>query len=146
MMDIHFDKPSMWMFINPNVLGPLGHPTGYEIMPGVTGASILSPDDGVQKVGAFSDHQLWVTPYRPNELYAAGTYPNSSTGNDGLAAWAAQNRPIEDTDIVAWYTMGFHHVPREEDWPVMPTMWHDFVIRPFHFFPQNPVLTLPKEP
>jgi len=68
MMNIDFSKPSMWMFINPNVLGPLGHPTGYEIMPGVTAASILSPDDGVQKVGAFSAHQLWVTPYRQNEL------------------------------------------------------------------------------
>lgn len=146
MMNIFLDKPSMWMFINPNVWGPLGHPTGYEIMPGVTAASILSPADGVQKVGAFSEHQLWVTPYRPNELYAAGTYPNSSAGDDGLATWTQQNRPIENTDIVAWYTIGFHHVPREEDWPVMPTMWHDFVIRPFHFFPQNPVLTLPKEP
>jgi len=146
MMNIDFSKPSMWMFINPNVLGPLGHPTGYEIMPGVTAASILSPDDGVQKVGAFSAHQLWVTPYRPNELYAGGIYPNSSTGDDGLATWARQNRAIENTDIVAWYTMGFHHVPREEDWPVMPTMWHEFVIRPFHFFTQNPTLTLPKEP
>jgi primary-amine oxidase len=146
MISINFEKPSMWMFINPNVLGPLGHPTGYEIMPGVTAASILSPDDSVQRVGAFSEHQLWVTPYRPNELYAAGSYPNSSAGDDGLATWARQNRPIENTDIVAWYTMGFHHVPREEDWPVMPTMWHDFIIRPFHFFSQNPTLTLPKEP
>jgi len=49
-------------------------------------------------------------------------------------------------DIVAWYTLGFHHVLREEDWPVMPMMWHDFVIRPFHFFAQNPALDLPKEP
>jgi primary-amine oxidase len=146
MMDIHLDQPSMWLFVNPAVTGPLGHPTGYEIMPGATAASVLDPDDGPQKVGAFSMHQLWVTPYRPNELYAAGTYPNSSPGDDGLAAWTRANRPIEKTDIVAWYTMGFHHVPREEDWPVMPTMWHDFVIRPFHFFPQNPALTLPKQP
>ena len=53
---------------------------------------------------------------------------------------------IENTDIVACYTLGFHHVPREEDWPVMSVMWHDFVIRPFHFLGQNPVLDLPKEP
>ena len=146
MMDIHLEKPSMWMFVNPNVKGPLGHPTGYEIMPGVTAASLLSPEDGVQKAGAFSAHQLWVTPYKEGEFYAAGTYPNSSTGEDGLAAWAKKNRSIENTDIVAWYTLGFHHVPREEDWPVMPVMWHDFVIRPFHFFAQNPALDLPKEP
>jgi primary-amine oxidase len=146
MMDIHLDKPTMWLFVNPNVKGPLGHPTGYEIMAGATAASLMDPEDGVQKVGAFSAHQLWVTPYRPDERYAGGTYPISSKGTDGLAAWAKANRKIENTDIVAWYTMGFHHVPREEDWPVMPVMWHEFVIRPFDFFPQNPVLDLPRVP
>jgi primary-amine oxidase len=60
--------------------------------------------------------------------------------------WTQANRPIENTDIVAWYTMGFHHVPRAEDWPVMPVMWHDFVIRPFDFFAQNPVLNIPTTP
>ena len=145
-LDIHLEKPAMWMFINSSAKGPLGHPTGYEIMPGVTAASLLDPDDGPQKMGAFSAHQLWVTPYRPNEIYAAGVYPTAGKGNDGLAIWTKENRKIENTDIVAWYTMGFHHVPREEDWPVMPVMWHDFVIRPFDFFPQNPVLTLPQAP
>jgi primary-amine oxidase len=146
MMDIHLEKPTMWIFVNPNVKGPLGHPTGYEIMAGETAASLLDPDDGVQKAGAFSTHQLWVTPYRPEERYAGGTYPISSKGTDGLAAWTKANRKIENTDIVAWYTMGFHHVPREEDWPVMPVMWHEFVIRPFDFFSQNPVLDLPHVP
>jgi primary-amine oxidase len=146
MMDIHLETPSMWLFINPSVKGPLGHPTGYEIMPGATAASLLDPDDGMQKAGAFSTHQLWVTPYEPNERYAAGTYPISSKGNDGLAAWTKANRKIENTDIVAWYTLGFHHITREEDWPVMPTMWHDFLIRPFDFFSQNPVLDLPHVP
>ena len=146
MIDIHLEHPSMWMFVNPNVHGALGYPTGYEIMPGATAASLLDPDDGVEKVGAFSNHQLWVTPYKPDELYASGVYPIESKGDDGLATWTKANRPIENTDIVAWYTLGFHHVPRAEDWPVMPVMWHDFVIRPYDFFTQNPVMTLPTTP
>ncbi len=146
MMDVALDKPAMWMFVNPNVRGPLGYPTGYEIMPGITAASLLDPEDGVQKVGAFSSHQLWVTPYRADELYAAGVYPTSGKGDDGLAVWTRANRVIENTDIVAWYTLGFHHVPRAEDWPVMPVMWHDFVIRPFDFFGENPGLGLPEKP
>src|SRR5579862_631054 len=146
MLDIRLDQPAMWIFENPNVRGPLGYPTGYEIMPGATAASLLDPDDGAQRVGAFSTHQLWVTPYRADELYAAGVYPTASKGGDGLAVWSKANRPIENTDIVAWYTLAFHHMPRSEDWPVMPVMWHEFVIRPFHFFPQNPVLTLPSTP
>jgi primary-amine oxidase len=146
MMDIHLDRPAMWIIANPNVRGPLGYATGYEIMPGETAASLLDPDDGPQRVGAFSTHQLWVTPYRADELYAAGVYPTASKGGDGLAHWTAKNRAIENTDIVAWYTLGFHHMPRAEDWPVMPVMWHEFVIRPFDFFSQNPVLTLPNAP
>lgn len=146
MMDIHLERPAMWVFENPNVRGPLGYATGYEIMPGHAAASLLDPEDGAQRVGAFSSHQLWVTPYRADELYAAGVYPTASKGDDGLAAWTKANRPIENTDIVAWYTLGFHHMPRAEDWPVMPVMWHEFVIRPFNFFPQNPVLTLPNAP
>jgi primary-amine oxidase len=89
---------------------------------------------------------LWVTPYRADERYASGVYPTASKGNDGIAAWTKANRPIENTDIVAWYTVGFHHMTRAEDWPVMPVMWHDFVLRPYDFFPQNPVLTLPNAP
>jgi primary-amine oxidase len=115
-------------------------------MPGPTAASLLDPEDGVQRVGAFSTHQLWVTPYRSDEIYASGVYPTAGKGTDGLATWTKANRPIENTDIVAWYTVGFHHMPRAEDWPVMPVMWHHFVIRPYDFFPQNPVLTLPTAP
>jgi primary-amine oxidase len=143
-LDIQLDKPSMWMFINPSVKGPLNHPTGYEVMPGATAKSLLSPDDPPQKVGAFSEHQFWVTPYNENERYASGVYPISSKGNDGLAVWTQANRPIANTDIVGWYTLGFHHITRSEDWPIMPTMWHSFYIRPFHFFQANPVLDLPK--
>jgi primary-amine oxidase len=143
-LDIDLDAPSMWMFINPNVKGPLGYPTGYEIMPGATAKSLLAPEDPPQKVGAFSGHQFWVTPNNASERYAAGVYPTSSKGDDGLAVWTNANRSIENTDIVGWYTLGFHHMPRTEDWPVMPTVWHHFEIRPFNFLAANPVLDLPK--
>ncbi len=143
-MDIHLETPSMWLFANPNVKGPLGYPTGYEIMPGATAKSLLSPDDLPQKLGGFSEHQFWVTPNDPMQRYAAGVYPTSSKATDGLAVWTKSNRPIENTDLVGWYTLGFHHMPRVEDWPVMPTMWHHFQIRPFNFFGANPVLDLPK--
>jgi primary-amine oxidase len=63
-----------------------------------------------------------------------------------LAIWTKANRPIENIDIVAWYTLGFHHAPRAEDWPVMPVMWHEFILRPFDFFPRNPMLDLPATP
>jgi primary-amine oxidase len=146
MQNISIEHPAMWRFVNPAEHNELGSPTSFEIMPGLTGASLLSRDDWPQKRAGFSDHQLWVTPYDATERYAAGVYVSGSKGTDGLPVWVKQGRSIANTDIVAWYTMAFHHVPRPEDWPQMPTMWHDFSIRPFDFYSKSPLMDLPMQP
>ena len=88
---------------------------------------------------------MWVTAYDPKELYAAGLYANQSRGGDGLPAYAARHRPVNNADIVLWYTMGFHHLPRPEDWPVLPTMWHSVALVPYGFFDHNPAAQAPQE-
>jgi primary-amine oxidase len=140
------EQPEIWRVINPSAKGPFGYPVGYEIMPGENAMSLLLPEDYPQRRAGFTDYQLWVTPYRAEERYAAGDYPTQSKGGDGLPAWTNANRPIENTDIVVWYTLGFHHVPHSEDWPVMPTSSHEFELRPCNFFARNPALDLPKQP
>src|SRR4029077_15673013 len=100
--------------------------------------SLLPPEDLAQRRAAFSAAPLWVTAYDAKELYAAGLYPNQSRGGDGLPAYAARHRPVENADIVLWATIGFHHLPRPEDWPVLPTQWHSLSLAPYGFFDQNP--------
>ena len=110
----------------------------------MSAGSWLSPDDYPQRRAGFTDFHLWVTPYDRNERYAAGMFPNQSRGGDGLPAWTASNRAVENTDVVLWYTMGVHHVVRAEDWPVLPTTRQEFELRPFDFFERNPALDIPK--
>jgi primary-amine oxidase len=138
------EHPALWRVINPNVKGPLGYPVSYQIAPSHNAMSLMTDDDYPQRRAGFIRHNLWVTPYREDERYPAGDYPTQSHGGDGLPAWTKANRPIENTDIVVWYTLGFHHVPRPEDWPIMPTAWHEFELRPFDFFARNPAVDLPK--
>jgi primary-amine oxidase len=145
-LDIDLRRPAIWRIINPSVTGPLGYPVSYQIKPGGNAMTLLLPDDWAMRRVAFANHHLWVTPYAEDELYAAGAYPTLSDTDFGLPTWTEADRPIVDTDIVAWYTLGFHHVPRAEDWPVMPTAWYGFEIRPFDFFPTNPILDLPLTP
>jgi primary-amine oxidase len=135
----------IWRVVNPNLTNALGQHPGYELRPGHSVTSMLSPDDFPQRRAGFTAAPLWITAYDPKELYAAGPYPNQSKGGDGLPAYVAQHRPVTDTDIVLWYTMGFHHVPRPEDWPVMPTMWHSVSLVPDSFFARNPALGSPAD-
>jgi len=138
------EQSETWRVINPNVKNAMGYPVGYQIVSGENAMSLLPPEDYPQRRAGFTDYQLWVTPYRENERYAAGDYPLYSRGGDGLPAWTKANRAIENTDIVLWYTMGFHHVPHAEDWPVMPAIWHEFELHPCNFFSRNPALDLPR--
>ena len=141
---IDLARPTLWRVINPDVLGPLGYPVSYEIKPGTNARSLMVADDFPQQRAGFIDYHLWVTPYRADERYAAGAYPVQSHGGDGLPGWTSANRPVERTDIVVWYTLGLHHVVRAEDWPVLPTNWQSFELRPFDFFARNPALDLPR--
>jgi primary-amine oxidase len=138
-------EPEIWRIVNPGVAGAYGSPVGYQI-DGHGAMTLLSPDDYMQRRAGFTNHTLWVTPYKADELFAAGDYPTVSTAGDGLPKWTAANRPVANTDVVAWLTMGFHHVPRPEDWPIMPVAWHSFEIRPVGFFARNPSIDLPRTP
>jgi primary-amine oxidase len=135
-------QPALWRVVNPNVNDAEGYPVGYELIPAPRTADLLDPDDYPRKRAGFADYQLWVTPYTAEQA-AAGRYPNQSHGGDGLPAWTRENRSIENTDLVLWYTIGFNHMPAPEDWPILPTMWHEFELRPRGFFDHNPVIDLP---
>ena len=38
--------------------------------------------------------------------------------------WTEADRPIVNEDVVFWYTFGHTHIPRPEDYPVMPDCLH----------------------
>ena len=50
------------------------------------------------------------------------------------------HRSLVDTEIVVWHTFGVTHLPRPEDWPVMPVEYCGFHLAPVGFFDANPAL------
>jgi primary-amine oxidase len=133
-----------WIVQNPSARNALGHPTGYAILPGENAIPFALPDSWVRKRAGMLNSHIWVTPYAPGEMYAAGDYPNQSKGGDGLPNWTKANRPIDSKDVVLWYTMGVTHNPRPEDWPVMPVHSAGFKLVPWGFFGKNPAMDLPR--
>jgi primary-amine oxidase len=132
-----------WEIVNPEIRHRLGEPVGYRLVPGENCVPFAQPDAPVSKRAGFIRNHLWVTPYEPSERYAAGDYPNQHPGGAGLPEWTAADRPVDGADVVVWYTFGHHHVPRPEDWPVMPVATIGFMLKPVGFFERNPALDVP---
>lgn len=136
-----------WRVVNSDVTNAVGRPTGYKLVPTMATPTLLArPGSSIARRAGFARHNLWVTPYRPDELRAAGDYPNQHRGGAGLPAWTAQDRELVDTDVVLWYTFGVTHLPRPEDFPVMPVEYCGFLLVPFGFFDRNPALDVPPSP
>lgn len=91
---------------------------------------------------AFASHAFWVTRFREDETYAAGDFPNQGTGTAGLQSFVSPPEPLSGagTDVVVWHTIGLTHIPRPEDYPVMPTETIGFKLMPHGFFAKNPAL------
>jgi primary-amine oxidase len=135
-----------WLVANPGKRTQLGHEPAYKLVPGPSVLTFSHPTSSVAQRATFATKHLWVTPFHPAERFPAGDYPNQHPGGAGLPAWTKADRPIEDADIVLWYTLGNLHIARPEDWPVMPAERVGFMLKPAGFFDQNPALDVAPSP
>ena len=139
------DAERYWKFVSAQNRNHVGAPTAYKLEPTHSRGSFVRPDSPSGRRMPFTRQHLWVTAYDPDERYPAGEFMNHSDGSDGLPAFVAKQRPVVDTDIVAWHVFGLHHLPRPEDYPVQPVVKSGFKLMPAGFFDRNPALDLPSD-
>ena len=145
--DVCTDTARYWTVVNPNVTNELGQPTGYKLLPGPQDALLCDPDSPMAQRGGFAAHHVWVTQFDPEEIYAAGNFPNQSDPAEaphGLPRWQQKNRSLENEDVVLWYTICHSHIPRPEDWPMTQVERAGFSMKPQGFFASTPSLDLPR--
>ncbi|MGH8613348.1 MAG: primary-amine oxidase [Gammaproteobacteria bacterium] len=130
-----------WKTINPAAHNRLGQPTAYVLVAGENALPIAPPNSYLRRKAGFVNRHVWVTAYDESEIYAAGEYVNLGPLGEGLPAWTQANRGIANTDLVLWYTLGVTHMPRPEEWPVMPVSRAGFKLTPSGFFSLNPALS-----
>ncbi|HEY1348617.1 MAG TPA: primary-amine oxidase [Ktedonobacteraceae bacterium] len=132
-----------WKIINQEKQNALGQAVGYKLVPDTNVFPLFAQGSPQWERGGFVRNHLWVTAYDPAQRYAAGEFPNQQPGGDGLPVYGQKNRPLEQQDLVVWYTFGSNHVVRPEDWPVMPVESVGFTLKPVGFFSGNPALDVP---
>jgi primary-amine oxidase len=135
-----------WKITNPNVKNSVGNAPGYKLV--ITPSPLMLAQEGsfVHSRAGFATKHVWVTKFDPTERYASGEFPNQHAGGDGLPKFIAQNRAIENEDIVVWHTFGHTHVCKPEDFPIMPVEYAGFMLKPNGFFAENPAMDLPPDP
>lgn len=132
-----------WRIVNESRKNRMGQPVAYRLVPGENCPPFVQPDAAVMRRAGFAANHLWVTPFEPAERFPAGDYPNQHPTGDGLHRWTAANRSVKDCEVVVWYVFSHAHVPRLEDWPVMPAHSFGFTLKPDGFFSQSPALDVP---
>ncbi|KAM1295388.1 hypothetical protein ACFX2H_015201 [Malus domestica] len=133
-----------WIVRNTRTVNRTGQLTGYKLVPGSNCLPLAGPEAKFLRRAAFLKHNLWVTQYSRDEMFPGGEFPNQNPrAGEGLATWVKKNRSLEETDIVLWYVFGITHVPRLEDWPVMPVERIGFMLMPHGFFNASPAVDVP---
>lgn len=112
-----------WRIVGTTRKTDVGHVPGFTL----DARSSARPSPEPSERAGLAAHPLRVTRYHPDEL----DVPAEN-----------ENRPIEATDLVLWHTVGLRHVPRLEEFPVIPTQWRTFELVPFNFFEKNPAIDL----
>lgn len=143
-IDLNTDANRVFKIQNVNVRNPINNkPVAYKIHAPPFQKMLSHPDSFNFKRAEFADHNIYVTTHADRELYAGGWYTNQSRGGTGVRSWAARQDNVKDEDIVVWVQFGINHIPRIEDFPVMPCEILKVSLKPVNFFDKNPALDVP---
>ncbi|GAA4357768.1 primary-amine oxidase [Microbacterium rhizosphaerae] len=134
----------VWEVQSSSRVNRVGRPTAYHLLPQPTALLLADPQSSVAARAAFATKHVWATAYDRDERWPGGRYPNAHQGGAGLPAYAADDRSLDGTDFVLWHTFGLTHIPRPEDWPIMPVDYAGFWFKPYGFLDVNPAMDVPE--
>ncbi|MDN7437346.1 primary-amine oxidase [Burkholderia multivorans] len=137
------EKGRVWKISSSETRNRIGRAPAYVLHTAGNPLLLSDPDSLIARRAKFATKSLWVTKYRRDENWPAGYLVNHSPGDTGLPQYASRNESIDNEDIVVWHTFGLTHIPRPEDWPVMPCDYAKVALLPYGFFERNPALDVP---
>lgn len=134
----------VFKIVNEDVVNPTtGSPVSYVLSPPPSQHLLAHASSFHARRAEYARHAVWVTRYRDDELFPAGRHTMQSMGGEGIASAIAarvgqEEARVRGQDIVVWCAFGSTHVPRIEDWPVMPCERMSVGLKPVGFFAGNP--------
>ncbi|KAG7935682.1 Peroxisomal primary amine oxidase [Ogataea polymorpha] len=135
-----------WDIFNPNKVNPYsGKPPSYKLVSTQCPPLLAKEGSLVAKRAPWASHSVNVVPYKDNRLYPSGDHVPQWSGDGvrGMREWIGDgSENIDNTDILFFHTFGITHFPAPEDFPLMPAEPITLMLRPRHFFTENPGLDI----
>lgn len=121
------------------------NPVGYKLVPQPCQLILASEGSVARRRARFAEHHIWVTKYRDGEFWAGGKWTNQSLREiGGVYDMASRKDKVRNDDCVVWCTYGMTHIPRVEEFPVMPVELTTISLKPADFFERNPAIDVPQ--
>ncbi|MGB5326391.1 MAG: hypothetical protein WBN40_13345 [Pseudomonadales bacterium] len=89
---------------------------------------------------AWAQNDFWVTRYNPCERFVVDNPTAGGCASDIDGFLNGEN--IDGADVVLWYKINYHHLPRSEDEPEIQMHWDGFFILPRDWTATNPLASL----
>ncbi|KAG6334290.1 hypothetical protein ID866_4805 [Astraeus odoratus] len=150
--DFNWATERRWRIANLNKTHySSGKPVSYQIvMKGGAVPLMAKPDSWIARRGSFAHKQLWVVKDQEgpkgSRLFPSGRYvPHTrEEPEESVGSWVkGGSGSIDNEDILLYLTLGTTHIPRPEDWPVMPVEHVNILFKPSSFFTKNPSMDVP---
>ncbi|KAH8835989.1 copper amine oxidase [Flagelloscypha sp. PMI_526] len=123
-----------------------GQPVGYQFnIKGGATPLMARPGSWVDKRAPWASKPLWVCQAGEDRLFPSGKFvpQTRDAPEDSVSNWVAGRDSVENEDILLFLTFGTTHIPRPEDWPVMPVEELSILFKPVGFFAMNPSMDVP---
>ena len=126
------ERMRSWRIVDGSEQNADGHAISYHLEPLYTGHRDIGPS---YEPWTFND--FYVTTHNSCEKYIS-----HNPAVDGCRSDVSQfvnGQSLIDSDIVVWYGVTFHHIPRSEDEPRMHAHWSSFTLTPRDWTATNPL-------
>ncbi|PFH46270.1 hypothetical protein AMATHDRAFT_155768, partial [Amanita thiersii Skay4041] len=133
-----------------------GKEGGYVVLMKAGAVPMMAREDGwVGRRAAFARSAVWVCRDVEGDsageekgtvrMWPAGKYvpQTREEPEESVGRWVKGGKGVDGEDILMFVTIGTTHIPRPEDWPVMPVENLSVFLKPNSFFTKNPSMDVP---
>ncbi|XP_013394064.1 amiloride-sensitive amine oxidase [copper-containing] isoform X2 [Lingula anatina] len=135
-----FENPKYYVF-RSNQTNAYGTPRGFRFQLNGMAKQVVPPRTGAEPGLSWSRYQIAITKRKDEEDSSTSLYSQCDPVNPvvNFESYVQDDENIVDEDLVAWVTLGKHHIPHSEDAPSTATTGNQltFLLLPYNYFDED---------